>query len=141
MLNNNTITKLHEMHFSVRAQAFRNPMKDRNFVEMPFEECFCLLVNAEGENRKSNRMTRLIKKADYTITIACVEDIEYHPDRKLDKVQIIRLAPCNENSSRGDMLKLYFIGASNIRSNKEDIFLIGHLACNCLDKCFRHYGV
>lgn len=40
-------------------------------------------------------MRRLIKKADYAITTACVEDIEYHPDRKLDKAQITRLATCN----------------------------------------------
>lgn len=40
-------------------------------------------------------MTRLIKKADYAITTACVDDIEYHPDRKLDKDQITWLAICN----------------------------------------------
>lgn len=33
MLNNNTITKLHEMHFSVMAQAFRDQMKNGNFAE------------------------------------------------------------------------------------------------------------
>lgn len=95
MLNENTVTKLYEMHFSVMAQAFRDQMKNGNFAEMPFEERFGLLVDAEWATRKSNRMTRLIKKADYAITTASVEDIEYHPDRKLDKAQITRLATCN----------------------------------------------
>lgn len=83
------------MHFGVMAQAFYDQMKNGNFAEMPFEERFGLLVDAEWATRKSNRMTRLIKKADYAITTACVEDIEYHPDRKLDKAQITRLATCN----------------------------------------------
>jgi DNA replication protein DnaC len=95
MLNDNTITKLYEIHFGVMAQAFRDQMKNGNFAEMPFEERFGLLVDAEWATRKSNRMARLIKKADYAITTACVEDIEYHPDRKLDKAQITRLATCN----------------------------------------------
>ena len=95
MLSNNTITKLHEMHLGVMAQAFGDQMKDGSFVEMPFEERFGLLVDSEWATRKSNRMTRLIKKAEYAITTACVEDIEYHPDRKVDKAQITRLATCN----------------------------------------------
>lgn len=95
MLNNNTVTKLHEMHLSVMAQAFRDQLKDGSFAEMSFEERFGLLTDAEWSTRKSNRMTRLIKKAEYAISTACVEDIEYHPDRKLDKAQILRLSACN----------------------------------------------
>jgi DNA replication protein DnaC len=95
MLNDNTIYKLHEMRFSVMAQAFREQMKDSGFHSMSFEERLGLLVDAEWTVRKNNRMARLIKKADYAISTACVEDIEYHPDRKLDKAQITRLATCN----------------------------------------------
>jgi DNA replication protein DnaC len=77
------------------AQAFREQMKDSGFHSMSFEERLGLLVDAEWTVRKNNRMARLIKKADYAISTACVEDIEYHPDRKLDKAQITRLATCN----------------------------------------------
>ncbi|MEN6327724.1 MAG: IS21-like element helper ATPase IstB [Syntrophomonas sp.] len=62
---------------------------------MAFEERFGLLVDSEWAARKSNRLTRLIKNADYAIPEACVEDIEYLPGRKLDKTQINRLATCN----------------------------------------------
>jgi DNA replication protein DnaC len=94
MLNENTVSKLHEMHLSVMAQAFRDQTTDNGFAGMSFEERFGLLVDAEWAARKSNRMTRLIRNADYAISGACVEDIEYHPDRKLDKTQISRLAAC-----------------------------------------------
>jgi DNA replication protein DnaC len=95
MLNDNTVTKLHEMKLSVMAQAFRDQLKDSSFHGLAFEERLGLLVDAEWAVRKNNRMARLIKKADYAISGACVEDIEYHPDRRLDKAQIIRLATCN----------------------------------------------
>ena len=54
-----------------------------------------MLVDSEWAVRKSNRLNSLIKNADYAIPGACVEDIEYLPGRKLDKVQINRLATCN----------------------------------------------
>ena len=95
MLNDNTISKLHEMRLSVMAQAFRDQMKNSGLHSMSFEERLGLLVDAEWAVRKNNRMARLIKQADYAISVACVEDIEYHPDRKLDKAQITRLATCN----------------------------------------------
>lgn len=94
MLNDNTTSKLHEMKLSIMAQVFRDQMKDSNFNTMSFEERFGMLVDAEWSARKSNRLTRLIRNADYTFNDACVENIEYHSDRKLDKVQIARLALC-----------------------------------------------
>jgi DNA replication protein DnaC len=50
-----------------------------------------LLVDAEWTARKNNRLHRLIRSADYAINDACIENIEYHPDRKLDRTQIARL--------------------------------------------------
>ena len=95
MLNDNTVYKLHEMRLGVMAQAFREQMKDSGFNDMSFEERLGLLVDAEWATRKNNRLVRLIKNADYALNAACVEDIEYHPDRKLDKAQLTRLATCN----------------------------------------------
>jgi DNA replication protein DnaC len=95
MLNENTVSKLQEMRLTIMAQAFREQMRDGNFTGMSFEERFGLLVDTEWATRKSNRMVRLIKNANYAISTACVEDIEYHPDRNLDKAQITRLAACN----------------------------------------------
>lgn len=95
MLNDNTTNKLHEMRLSIMANSFREQMKDSGFTGMSFEERFGLLVDAEWSARKNNRLTWLIKNADYSFNDACVENIEYHPDRNLDKVQITRLSTCN----------------------------------------------
>jgi len=95
MLNDNTTNKLHEMKLSFMANAFRNQMKNSNFNNMSFEERFGLLIDAEWSARMNNRLVRLIKKAEYPFSDSCVENIEYHSDRNLDKVQIARLSSCN----------------------------------------------
>lgn len=94
MLQGNTVSKLHEMRLSMMAQAFQKQLTDSQFASMSFEERFGLLVDEEWAARKSNRMIRLIRNADYAISGACIEDIEYQPDRKLDKSQMARLAIC-----------------------------------------------
>ena len=95
MLNDNTINKLHDMKLSVMAQAFREQTKDNNFAAMSFEERYGLLVDAEWSTRKNNKLARLIKNAEYAFNDACIENIEYHSDRNLDKTQIARLSTCN----------------------------------------------
>ena len=94
MLSNSTVGKLHEMKMSVMAKTFREQMEDGNMDSLSFEERFGLLVDAEWSARKTNRLKRLIRNANYEIPGACIEDIEYHADRKLDKAQITRLAAC-----------------------------------------------
>jgi DNA replication protein DnaC len=95
MLNDTTVTKLHEMKLSIMAQSFRQQLKGTEFAELSFEERFGLLVDAEWTSRKNNRLSRLIKNAGFAFNGACIENIEYHDDRKLDKAQISRLASCN----------------------------------------------
>lgn len=95
MLNNTTTTKLHEMKLSAMATAFRHQSETDGFSELSFEERFGLLVDAEWTSRRNNRLTRLLKKAGFSEPEACLEDIEYHADRKLDKAFITRLGTCN----------------------------------------------
>jgi DNA replication protein DnaC len=77
------------------AHHFRQQLLDPAMNGMAFEERFGLLVDAEWSARTSNRLKRLIKKAHYAIQGACVEDIAYHADRKLDKTLIARLSACS----------------------------------------------
>lgn len=54
MLTENTITNLQEMRLSTMANAFKEQLSDKN-----------------------NHLTKLIKKANFADTSACVEDITY----------------------------------------------------------------
>lgn len=67
-------------------------LTDPRFQPLSFEERFSILVDAEWSARKSNRLTKLIKKAGYSASGASVEDI---PLRKMGKAQILRLASCS----------------------------------------------
>lgn len=95
MLDNNTVSKLREMKLGVMASAFNHQLGNNDFLEMSFEERVGLLVDAEWTSRQNNRMSRLVRNAGFSIPEASLEDIEYHPDRELDKNLITRLGTCN----------------------------------------------
>jgi DNA replication protein DnaC len=94
MLTENTVSKLHEMKLSIMAQSFREQITNTEIAGLSFEDRFSLVVDAEWASRKSNRLTRLIRSAEYAIPGASIENIEYLPDRNLDKTLISRLASC-----------------------------------------------
>ncbi|MEZ0481160.1 IS21-like element helper ATPase IstB [Planococcus sp. SSTMD024] len=90
-----TITKLNEMRLSAIADTYYEQMKDPQYQELSFEDRFNLLIDSEYIRRKNNKLDRLIRSANLRMPDACVEDIQYHEDRKLDRTTILRLASCN----------------------------------------------
>ena len=94
MVNEATIDKLRELQLDTMAEAFRKQEGDPAFASLTFGERLGLLVDAEWSSRKSRRLTRLIRGAQLHFPGACVEDIEYHEDRKLDKALITKLSTC-----------------------------------------------
>ena len=95
MLTENTISKLYEMKLSVMAQKYKEQLTDTAVSTLSHEDRVGLMVDAEWATRKSNRMTRLMRSADLAITDASIEDVDFHPGRRLDKTQILRLASCS----------------------------------------------
>jgi len=83
------------MKMGVMATQFQRQLTDKSALELSFEERVGLMVDAEWIARKNNRLSRLIRSAGFSMPEACVEDIEYHPDRELDKALILRLSTCN----------------------------------------------
>ena len=111
MLSNETVRKLHEMRLGVMAEAFSAQLEDAQFQALPFEDRFAMLVDAEWSARKSNRLTRLIRNAGYADPAACVENIEYHPERRLNREQILRLASCTYLQEAHNVIILGATGA------------------------------
>lgn len=95
MLTENTVTKLREMHLSVMAAAYKEQLADSSFQSMSFEDRVSLIVDKEWNSRKNNYLKRLIKQANLSEPNACIEDIEYHSDRNLNKNMITKLSTCN----------------------------------------------
>ena len=95
MINASTFEKLKALNCSAMADEFQNQINDsRSYNSLGFEERLGLLVDAEWNRRQANKLKNLIKRASFSISTACIEDIEYLPDRKLDKAQLIRFSTC-----------------------------------------------
>lgn len=111
MLNATTINKLNEMRLTTMAESYQQQLHDSAFNALSFEERFSLMVDTEWARRKNNRLTKLIRKAEFLQSEACTENIEYHADRKLDKAQLARLATCSYIQEKHNVIILGASGA------------------------------
>ena len=111
MLMENTANKLRDMHLSVMATAFKEQLADSKFQSMSFEDRIGLIVDKEWCARKSNHLKRLVRQAGFSEPGTCIEDIEYHPDRNLDKNQITRLSACNYIAEHHNVMLLGATGS------------------------------
>jgi len=111
MLNEMTINKLNDMRLRQMADSLREQLSNPAMATLSFEERFGLIVDAEWTRRKNNHLARLIKKANLKFPFACVEDIEYHADRRLDQAQILRLSTCNYIQDKHNVIIMGASGA------------------------------
>ena len=129
MTNQVTIDKLIEMRLTTMADYFRLNIADPKMMEVSFEDRFGMIVDVEYHSRKSNRLKRLIKLADFDQPDADIMDIDYTSGRKLNKELIRRLATCEYIS---EFRNLFITGATG--SGKS------YLACAFgMEACKRYY--
>ena len=89
-----TIDKLRELRLSAMAGAFEDQCRTNGLKRLSFEDRFGILVDREWESCRNNRLARLIRSAGFRYPGACMEDIEYHADRKLNRGKLLRLSAC-----------------------------------------------
>lgn len=94
MTNQSTRDKLIEMRLTAMADAFYEQLRNPRYNDMAFADRFALLVDIEYNTRKSNRLKRLIKGANFDQPTANIMDIDYTSGRKLNKTLIGRLSTC-----------------------------------------------
>ena len=94
MTNQSTVDKLLEMRLTSMSDAFITQLDDPRMKEIPFEDRFGMLVDAEYTNRKNNGLKRLIRGANFDQPEAHIADINYTSGRKLNRALIERLATC-----------------------------------------------
>ena len=111
MMNQTTVNKLHDMRLSAMASAYREQMENADLAALSFDERFGMMVDFEWSRRKSNHLSRLIRRAQMHFPGAAIEDVEYHADRKLDKSEILRLAACNYIAEKHNIILLGASGA------------------------------
>ena len=111
MINEATISKLHDMKLSAMAEAYRQQMNENAMNALSFSDRFGLLVDHEWDTRKNNRLKRLVHRADFPICGACMEDIEYKSDRRLNKDHLLQLSTCSYITEKHNIIILGATGA------------------------------
>lgn len=91
MRNEETLAKLNNMRLTGMAEAYTVQAGDKEIHKLSFEERFKLLIDHEYARRQSNKLQRLVHQAAFSNPEASMEEIEYYPDRHLDKGLITRL--------------------------------------------------
>ena len=95
MLNHETVNRLRYMKLTGMADSLKEQDDDSAFQEMGFCDRLGLMVDREFNKRQHSRLQRLVSRARFQNTTACVEDIRYDDDRRLDRGFIMELASCN----------------------------------------------
>jgi DNA replication protein DnaC len=92
MLTEPTREKLAVLRLTAMADAWEQQRRDARSSELPFDERFGMLVEAEHSARHNRRLTRLLKDAELRIAGACLEDVDVATSRGLEKVMVRQLA-------------------------------------------------
>jgi len=111
MLREQTIEKLSELRLKPMARAFREQLGDPSMTELSFEDRFGLIVDRQWSERKNSHIQRLTKGATFKLPGASVENIDYYPDRKLKKDEILMFASCKYIESKNNIIIMGASGA------------------------------
>lgn len=95
MLTQQTLTRLKGLKLDGMARAFEEQLVQPASHGLTFEERFGLLVDRETAWRDTRRVERLLKQARLKYPGACLEDLDTHAPRELDKRLVMSLAACD----------------------------------------------
>lgn len=87
-----TLEKMRSMRLPSMADRLAELDANPKNLEMPWRDVVAMLVDAEHETRSTKRLQSLLRSARLKHTKACIEDIDYRPERGLKKDVIRELA-------------------------------------------------
>lgn len=109
-MRNETVKKLRAMKLPAFAQSYQDQMENEaEYQSLSFDERLMLMVDAEFDSRHNNNIKRLIKNARLSDSSAFLGNIDYLPDRHLNRPLLESLAD-NEYIRKG--LNVILIGAT-----------------------------
>jgi DNA replication protein DnaC len=126
MLTTPTIEKLNSMRLYGMAKALTEQLQQPDINSLSFDERFALLVDHEYLDKENRRLSSRLRKAKLKQS-ACMEDIDYHKSRGLDKSFCMQLASCNWIKKH---LNIFAIGPTGCGKTYLACAL-AHKACLC----------
>ena len=126
---NNTVEKMQSMRMKTMADLYRRSLTENLYSELSIDDFMAMLIDSEWEDRQRKKIANLIKRANFKMQ-ACLTDIDYHPDRGLDKTLVQRLAELNfiKNAENVILTGATGVGKSYLAQ------AIGNMACQMLYK-------
>lgn len=103
MLTHPTLDKLQILRFYGMLKALQEQMQMTDIDQLAFEERLGLLVDREMTERENRRYKNRLSKARLRQQ-ACLEDVDLHQKRGLDKALIMQLATCQWVKEAGNVL-------------------------------------
>ena len=107
--NEKTIKQLREMLLPAMAEEYQRQLENPKYTKYSFEKRFNELVNYEYDSRLNHTISRNIKNAKFYDSHANLNDVNYRPDRKLDRNLIESL---KTNDYIRNHLNVIIVGAS-----------------------------
>ena len=92
MLTQPTLEQLNELRLHTLARTWQAQHEDPSLDDLGFDDRLALLVEAEWTDRQNKRLSRLLREAKLRIPGACLEDLEYAKERKLERPLMRQLA-------------------------------------------------
>lgn len=89
-----TLERMRAMRLRTMADLYQQSLASNLYNELSLDEVMATLVDAEWEDRQQRKIAGLIKRARFRQQ-AVATDIDYHPDRGLDKTLMGRLLSLN----------------------------------------------
>jgi len=90
-MNQQNYDKLKMLRLSGMADAYETLFENPSYKDLTFDELLGIMIDHEDSVRKSNKLNRLLKQAQFTVK-AAIEDIHYDEDRKLNKELLMKLS-------------------------------------------------
>lgn len=95
MTNENTMELLRKLRLHAMVRAWKEQEALGTFDHLSFGERLGLLVDAQWIERSNGRYQRLMSQAHFVDSRAALQDLDYAPDRKLDRRLITELSTGN----------------------------------------------
>jgi DNA replication protein DnaC len=109
-MKNETVRKLKNMRLPAFAEAYQKQVENETeYQSLSFHERLAILADAEYDSRHNNNINRLIKNAKLVNSSAFLGNIEYLPDRHLNRDLLKSLA---DNEYIVQSLNVILIGAT-----------------------------
>lgn len=91
-----TIEKMKAMKLSPMVEAYEQQLANPSrFADIGFDDRLAMLVDYESDVRRTKKIERLINGSNMYFKAACPEQINYAPNRGLDKSQMARILNCS----------------------------------------------